>query len=398
VKPTFKFNYTKNKFSHGINKICTGREEVYQGAKRHLLSKWFETYEKFFSPFGQYKFFEETKKWGVCTNKGTWSGVNQFNTHATGQDIIIQFLNQKISNNFISKGIDEIDGKPIKLIEFDPRNDNPTYIKSEIDNYFFWLHYYGDVFFKNLNEITKEDVIFNLLEFVTFSMAKGTFGELAVEYLLKSKFKDKYNVFRNSTSRGDSDDMVKGVDLYTVEVGNPEKKKTFQVKTTTVHGNNTIFTSINTRDYHRKGVNYLALAQMDIKEDENHQSNPTTLIFLPMRPDVITTIKNFNGRDKYVFDRKDIIMEEQISKIFKSKVFFEFFMYCTKQGIEFNMDVLEETKVDIGDKSITVILPSKDEDFNESVIVESWRKIIDEYQEGNAKQESINHLEELIKK
>ena len=102
MKPQFKFKYNKNKYSSGIYKICTGREDVHSDLKGYLLHKWEETYKKYYIPYNQYGKHPDGESEGVLTSKGTWSSVNQINTHATAQDILIQYLNQQISNKFFS--------------------------------------------------------------------------------------------------------------------------------------------------------------------------------------------------------------------------------------------------------------------------------------------------------
>ncbi len=400
MKPQYKFKYNKNKYSSGIYKICTGRESVHSKEKPRLKEGWDRVYKKFYTPHNQYGVNPDSGLEGVLTSKGTWSAVNQINTHATAQDILIQYLNQQISNKFIARGIDEDNGRIIKLIEFDPKSEDPDYIRSEIDNYFYWIDYFGDKIFKNLNEITKEDPLHHVLEIANFTMAQGTFGELSTEYLFKTKLKNRYNVYRNSSTRGDFSDMITGTDLYTTLKSNPSEVKNFQVKNSKIYSGNTIYTSINTRDYKKKGVHYLVLAQIDLRDDISHVPDPKTLVFLPMKEDLLKTNKSFDGKkDTYTFNSDDIIMEENISTIFKSKPFFEFFKYCSKQGIAFDMNVSEsETKFEILEKSINFYLPEKEENFNESVVLEAWRQLIEIYDSGPTKEENLSILEQFVKK
>lgn len=396
MKSKFKFKYTKSRFSQGINRICVGKKP-YDTSKSILTSSWRVIYDIFYSKYGQYGKVTENGEEGVLTPKRTWSAVNQFNTHTDIQDIIVQFLNQNISNDFFSKGIEEVDGRKVKLIDFDPKNEDIQSINDELKNYFNWLYYYGDKLFKDLGKVSKNDILHHLLEIATFTMAAGTFGELSVEFFLKTKYTDGYDVIRNSSLRGNSDDMKNGVDLYTIEKKMPYKKKKFQIKNAKIYDENLIYKSINTSYYCDKGIDYLVLAQMNIDEN-THIPNPSNMIFLKMSSDLFYTKKSKTGRYSYTYKKEQVIMEEQISPIFKSKIFFEFFMYCSKHGIEFNMDVLEETSVKIGNNSVNVILPKNHEDFNESVIIDSWRNLINQFEKDVPQKESLEYLEELIKK
>lgn len=396
MKSKFKFKYSKSKFSHGINRICVGKKP-YDTSKSILTSSWRVIYDVFYSKYGQYGKVTEDGELGVLTPKRTWSAINQFNTHTDIQDIIVQFLNQNISNDFFSKGIDEVDGRKVKLIDFDPKNEDVESINLELKNYFNWLYYYGDKLFKDLGKLSKDDILHHLLEIATFTMAAGTFGELAVEYFIRTQYPDKYDVLRNSSLRGNSDDMKNGVDLYTIEKNNSDVKKKFQIKNARVYDNNVIYKSINTSYYHDKGIDYLVLVQMNIDES-SHLPNPTSMIFFKMLPNLFETTKSRTGKYYYSYKKEDIIMEEQISPIFKSKIFFEFFMYCSKHGIEFNMDVLDDTTIQVGDKSVHVTLPKNHEHFNESIIIESWEKLINQFEDGTPRKESLEYLKELVKK
>ncbi len=94
-------------------------------------------------------------------------------------------------------------------------------------------------------------------------------------------------------------------------------------------------------------------------------------------------------------------MQEKIDDMFNSKVFFEFFMYCSKNEIEFALEVSEETNLIFNkdENKVIVNLPSNSEDFDIEKIREVWVEIIKSI---SKKQEDIdfmmNFLENLFEK
>jgi hypothetical protein len=72
-------------------------------------------------------------------------------------------------------------------------------------------------------------------------------------------------------------------------------------------------------------------------------------------------------------------MENNIDNIFHSQLFFEFFVYCTKNDVEFLLEVGDDTSFnfDKNERKLNVILPSKSEDINNEKIKESWVEIIE---------------------
>jgi hypothetical protein len=127
--------------------------------------------------------------------------------------------------------------------------------------------------------------------------------------------------------------------------------------------------------------------------------SPTRMLFFRMEPNLFTTHKNFNKKDTYSFKPESILMEQPISQIFKSKIFYEFFMYCTKHGLEFLMDVSDTTSAiyDHDIKSVSVNLPSDDKKYQDQPIIDTWTEIINQIETGTNRENSLLELKKFHK-
>jgi hypothetical protein len=397
LKVRSNIKYKDGKFVYLLKKICTGSGH-YKESKKYLINNWANIYVKYYTKFNQYGTCDQNGMTGVLTPFGSWSRINQFNTHPSCNEYISQYLNQQLSNDFIAKGIDELDGRQIDLIKFDKTNTTVEYAFSELEKYFFWLNYYGDKIFKDQNNLTDNDFLSILIDKAISTMSAGTFAELCVEYLFKSKL-IKYNVYRSSTIKGNKDDF-NGVDLYTTEKDNESAVKKYQVKSVKVYGGNTIYNPINTKFYNQMGIDYLTIAEMNIHYTPSEITvNPTRMLFFKMDPNLFTEQKHLNSGDTYSFDPKSIIMEEPISQIFKSKIFYDFFMYCTKHGLQFLMDVDDTTSAtyDENMKSVSLKLPTDDKTYDDQPIIDVWKEIINKIETGTNRENSLKDLEKFHK-
>jgi len=82
--------------------------------------------------------------------------------------------------------------------------------------------------------------------------------------------------------------------------------------------------------------------------------------------------------------------------MFNSKIFFEFFMYCSKNEVEFVLEVSEETNLNFikDENKVIVNLPSNSEDFDIQKIYNVWVEII---QNISKKQEDIDFMMNTLK-
>lgn len=397
MKLRSNIKYKDGKFVYLLKKICSGNGQ-YKEVKRYLKVSWDAVYVKYYTKYNQYGICVHNEMTGVLTPFGGWSRINQFNTHPTCNEYISQYLNQQLSNDFIAKGIDEFEGRQVELIQFDKTNTTIEYAFSELEKYFFWLNHYGDKIFKDQSNLTDNDFLSILIDKSISTMGVGTLAELCVEYLFKSKL-IKYNVYRSSTIKGNKDDF-NGVDLYTTEKSDESIVKKYQVKSAKIYDGNTIYNPINTRFYNQMGVNYLSIVEMNIQYTPSEITiNPTRMLFFRMDPNLFTEQKHLNSGDTYTFDPKSIIMEEPISQIFKSKIFYEFFMYCTKHGLQFLMDVDDTTSAtyDENMKSVSVKLPTDDKIYVDQPIIDVWKEIINKIETGTNMENSLKDLEKFHK-
>ena len=360
-------NKTRKNIDEHITSIVTIDNQI----KRKFLNLWYELYEDCYSEYNQYGLCLRNNKTGVLTPKGNWSPINQFNTNYTINSKLIQKLNEWISNDFFFRGISEVNGMDIKEITFNKEDffDSEDYVEQEIDNYFFWLRHYKNKIFLNQEKMTQNDFLNELFEIAAKTLGLGTYGELCVEFFLKRKYPTT-PVFRTSAVRGDKNDMIGGCDLYIID---GEKTKKFQTKVTKIGTDNIFKKLIDVNYYKRLGIDYLVLVDLNYNFIYNTMK-PDRMVFLRMEDDLI--IKKPNG---YTYNNNHVIMENNIDNIFHSQVFFEFFVYCTKNDVEFLLEVGDDTSFnfDKNERKLNVILPSKSEDINNEKIKESWVEIIE---------------------
>jgi len=290
-----------------VKKICT----IKGASKNFFLSEWREIFKESYLSKHQYGFCNRNSTYGVLTPKGTWSPVNQFNTHYTVNVKIIEKLNEWIFTDFFLKGTNEINGEKIKEITFE--NNSSDYIELELKNYFKWLRYYKDKIFIDHNLIGPSDFIYELFTIASKTIGTGTYGELCIEQYFKKNVKTS-KIYRTSLVRGSTVDMVNGCDLFTV-----------------------------------------------------------------------------NNEDK-----TKIIMEEKIDDIFNSKIFYEFFMYCSRNDIEFSLEVSEDTILNYikDENKVIVSLPTSSDKFDTDKIYEVWVEIINSI---SKKQEDIDFMMSSLK-
>jgi hypothetical protein len=91
-------------------------------------------------------------------------------------------------------------------------------------------------------------------------------------------------------------------------------------------------------------------------------------------------------------------MEYSNNEIFKTKVFYEFFLYCMKSKLKFNMDVLNETYFNFDEetKTVDIIIPKEHDKYEESKILSGWKDVIQKIESKDKKIEMLNFLKNLV--
>jgi len=93
-------------------------------------------------------------------------------------------------------------------------------------------------------------------------------------------------------------------------------------------------------------------------------------------------------------------MPNKSNNIFNSKIFYEFFVFCTKKNINFTIEINEKSKIkyDYKDNKITAVLSKNDDEFKPKIIYDVWNKIIEKHITNNNEKEKIKKdLENLFK-
>jgi hypothetical protein len=386
----FPINDNKNIHEHFV-KITS-----YSGPiKLKFLKLWEELYRDIYSEYGQYGKCLKNNTTGVLTPKGNWSPINQFNTNYTINVEIAQKVNEWIMDEFIFRGIDEVEGRNVKEITFDKvrYSSFEDYISEEIENYFFWLRYYKDRIFIDQNLMCQNDFLYQLFETASRTLGSGTYAEFCIEYFYKKKYPFS-NIFRTSSIRGDLTDMVGGCDLFIYDKDDSSKIKKFQSKVVRIDKNNVFNKQIDVKTYLKKGINYLVLVSLNY-DYKSGNIKPDRMIFLRIDDELI--IKLPKG---FTYNKENLVMTEKIDDIFHSQVFFEFFVYCTKNDVEFSLEVGENTSFEFieSERKINAVLPKESKNFNHGEIKDVWLKIIDSITTKNEDKESMyEKLENLFK-
>ena len=366
-----------------VKKICTIKGPI----KDLFLSEWREIFKECYLNKKQYGFCERNGTYGVLTPKGSWSPVNQFNTNYTVNIKIIEKLNEWIFQDYFLKGVNNLNGQPLKEITFD--NDSPNYIEDEIKNYFKWFRVYKEKILIDHKIIGPSDFLYELFDIASRIIGTGTYGELCIEHYFKKNVTSA-KIYRTSLQRGSSIDMISGCDLFTVNNDDSSKIKRIQSKVVKFQGDS-FKNLIDVSDYINKNIDFLALVSLNYDFRLN-TVNPTKMVFLYLKEDTIIS----ESHGWYTYNKNNVLMEEKIDDILNSKIFFEFFMYCSKNDVEFSLNVSEDTDLNFikEERKVCVNLPSNSEDFDMDKIRNVWMEII---QTISKKQEDIDFMETTLK-
>jgi hypothetical protein len=366
-----------------IKRICTIKGPI----KDLFMDEWREVFRECYRNINQYGFCEKNRTYGVLTSRGSWSPVNQFNTNYFVNIKIVEKLNEWIFQDYFLKGINEFNGEPLTEIVFE--NNSPDYVEKEIKNYFKWLRHYKDRVFVDHRLLGPSDFLYELFHVASKTIGSGTYGELCIEYHFKKNIKTA-KIYRTSLVRGSSIDMVNGCDLFTINIEDETKVKKIQSKVVKFQGNS-FKNIIDVKDYIGKGIDFLVLVSLNYNFKFNTVS-PDKMIFLYLKEDTI--INQSDGW--YTYNKNNILMQEKIDDMFNSKIFFEFFMYCSKNEVEFVLEVSEETNLNFikDENKVIVNLPSNSEDFDIQKIYNVWVEII---QNISKKQEDIDFMMNTLK-
>jgi len=351
------------------------------------MDEWSNMFKECYRNKNQYGFCEKNGTYGVLTLKRSWSPVNQFNTNYLVNIKIIEKLNEWIFQDYFLKGINNLNGEPLKEITFE--DDRPNYIEEEIKNYFNWFREYKDRILIDHRMIGPSDFLYELFHIASKTIGTGTYGELCIEHYFKKNVKSA-KIYRTSLTRGSTIDMVNGCDLFTINNEDNSKVKRIQSKVVKFQGDS-FKNIIDVKDYIGKNIDFLVLVSLNY-DFRFHTVTPTKMVFLYLKEDTI--ISQLNGW--YTYNKNNVLMEEKIDDIFNSKIFFEFFMYCSKNDVEFSLEVSEDTELKFlnDERKVCVNLPSSSENFDIEKIYDTWVEIIKNISQ---KQEDIDLMMETLK-
>lgn len=92
-------------------------------------------------------------------------------------------------------------------------------------------------------------------------------------------------------------------------------------------------------------------------------------------------------------------MESISNEIFKTKIFYEFFLYSMKNKLKFDMNIDNNTSItfDKENSSVYIVVPDKIENYDEKIIINEWECIIKTIETEENIIETLNYLKDLAK-
>ena len=393
-----------NEYTDCFGKVTSGGGIYFDIKKQIILPKWYEIYERYYTPFSQYGKCKDNDKFGVLTPRGYWSPINQFNTNASVQSNLAEYLNKRIDSDFISKGITQTEFGDVRPIEMSiSRIHDLDYLKSELENYFWWLDFYGEDIFINQKFIPKNHILGDLIDIAVETMARGKYGEFLTEYHLRMK-RPELKINRTTMVKGSHDDMVRGTDLitYVENMNGTVTEERYQIKVMGISNNNSFYKNINYTDYHNKGVNFLVAVSLNRIGDFSSKRHITVL---HMDPKFYSQTRDYKNRAVTKFTNDAIVMNDELDYISTDKIFYEFFLYCTKHDLNFvlefddteegrNYELWGTVSMDFDpDKNIVnLVLPRKRENYYKEDVIVGWRKIAQSIESGPQLEETLRRL------
>ena len=356
--------------------------------KNIFMDKWKGVLSDYYRRHGQYGRCSDNGMTGALTVENKWSYLNLFNTNYSVNIHLCEYLNKRIRNEVIAKGIMSVGGKPVSLINF--QNDGFTsenvFINKEIEKYFMWMDIYGsDIFIPHQN--IKDGTILNeLVSISRRTFTNGTYCEVVLQYYIML-WDPSVTARRISIVRGSSDDF-KGNDLYTSD-RDGNLVDYYQSKMTAIYKNT--IKPLDYKRYHDGGVKYFGLVDL-------FSSFKKRVILLTLQEDLFF----INHEGKYEFTDDKIYKETVMSEFFyPDSAFYNFFLFCAKKEILFDLERNEENitkiKYEPSSNTVTAILPMDEDQLDETQVTLMWRSLIDLFDEGEVKENNLTELEKFVK-
>lgn len=395
-----------NEYTEYFSKIASGGGKYYELKHQILLPRWYKIFESNYSRHNQYGLCENNKTVGVLTPRGLWSSINQFNTNSTVLSTLASYLNKRIYDDFLDRGITQIEFGEIQPIEFTQAQiNNIPYVRSQLENYLWWIEFYADDIFINQRNIPKGHILNTLIDIAVETMSRGKYAEFLTEYHIRVNRPHIY-VNRTTMVKGAHDDMSLGTDLIThfVNKDGVEVSHRYQIKVLNILNGDTIYKNIDINDYHNKGVHFFVAISLNRVGDFG---TPRRITILHMNPKYYTFTKDRKNRDIIKFTNESILMNEELDYLSLDKVFYEFFLYCTKHDLnfvlEFNDDpsLLPEhwgtVNIEFNDETniVNLTLPRQRKNYYREDVIRGWRGIAGSIESGDDLQSTLNRLDVL---
>ena len=356
--------------------------------KNQFMTHWATMYREYYMPLNQYGKCEDNGNYGVLDKNGKWSYLNLFNTNYSVNTYLCNYINKRIKNDLISKGILSISNVPVTLIKFENNGflSETKFLEQEMERYFTWVRIFAKDIFVSLNDVKSGMILHDLINVSKTTFFNGTYCEIVLQYYTM-KWDSSITAKRTSVIRGSSDDFS-GKDLYVLD-RNGNELYHIQSKMTGIYKNS--IRKLDNKRYTDNGVKYMGLVDL-------FSTYKKRVVVLNLSSDLFFV--NDEGKFEYTDDKvhNQTVMDNFFSP---DNAFYNFFLYCSKKDITFDLEKNEDNQMNIkyhsSDNRVSAILPSDEKHLDTKMILDVWEQMIYLLDTDEVKDNNLEELKKFVK-
>lgn len=366
-------------------KTIVGERSPFKNAFMH---HWSLIYKDYYGSFNQYGHCKENGNQGVLDENGKWSYLNLFNTNYSVNTHLCGYINKRIRNELISKGIRQLDDLLVNPVSFENNgfDSESKFLEKEMEKYFTWVRFFGDDIFLPHGQIKDGTILRELINISKTTFHNGTYCEVVLQYYIM-KWDPNVIAHRTSIVRGSSEDFS-GRDIYTTDLTGKVLNE-YQSKLTGIYKNS--IKKLDNRRYQQSGVHFMGLVDL-------FSGFKRRVVILNLVPDLFFT----NQEGKYEFTDDKIYKKTVMSNFFApDSAFYNFFLYCSKKDIVFDLEKNDESEMDVQydskENKVIAILPSDEDKLDNIMILTLWGEMIDALDTGEVRNNNMEELKKFVK-